>query len=129
MISFKELQGAHQISDIPINIQQNMQELLKRLNMVREKWGRPMTITSGFRDTMDMIRIYKGKPYPKNSAHLSGLAADISDPDGALYRWLKEDKEGIIVMEQAELYGEEGTKGWTHLQYRRPASGNRWFKP
>lgn len=133
-ISFKELQGNHLISDIPINVQQNMDELLKRINMVRDVWGKPMTVTSGYRTEQDMLRIYRGKgiaddKIPMHSAHMVGMAVDISDPDLALNHWLKNDPTGITTMEKAGLYGELGTTNWTHLQWRVPGSGHRWFQP
>lgn len=129
MISFKELLGNHSIIDVPIAIQHNMENLLKAINIIREAYGHPMTVTSGYRTEVDMARIYNGKPWPKGSAHLSGLAVDIADSTGALQQWLKGDPKGITSLEKTGLYCEEGTNGWTHFQLRAPKSGKRWFNP
>lgn len=135
IISYNELLSGNCISDVPQGHQINLAELQKRLQLVRDAWGRPMNVTSGYRSLQQHLRIYHklgkhGDQVPMNSAHLSGLAADFADhPDGALYAWLREDPKGIAVMERAGLYGEEGTNGWVHLQSRAPRSGKRWFKP
>lgn len=134
MISFNELLGKHSISDVPLAIQQNMDALLKAVNVIRAAWSKPMTVTSGFRDWNDMLRIYRAKgvkddKIPRGSAHLSGLAVDISDPDLAITHWLKTDPHAIVLLEQQGLYCEEGNSNWVHLQLRASASGNRWFKP
>ena len=61
------------------------------------------------------------------SNHLFGRAVDLADPDGAFYKWCHE--EGAQKLEELELWGEEGTKGWTHLQTQPPRSQKRWFLP
>lgn len=129
MITFKELLGNHSIIDIPIAVQQNMEVLLKAMNIIREAWGQPMKVTSGYRTEVDMARIYNGKPWPKGSKHLTGQAVDIADPTGALGQWLKDDPKGITSLEKAGLYCEEGTTNWVHFQCVPPRSGKRWFLP
>jgi hypothetical protein len=123
MISFKEILNGHSISDIPIAHQQNIDELLKRINIVRAAYGKPMKVTSGYRNLQDMKRIYSNKKFPMHSAHLFGMAVDIADPDGELGKWLHGD--GAAILEQADLYCERDTKGWIHFQ-TRPTS-QRWF--
>ncbi len=61
-----------------------------------------------------------------NSAHKTGEAIDIYDPHGKLDAWLTNDR-----LEKYNLYREhpDDTNGWCHLTTRRPASGNRTFKP
>ncbi len=132
MIAYKELLSGHSIADIPIAHQQNLQELCKRLNVLRAAYGEPMTITSGYRTAQDQRRIYNSKgikDVPMGSAHLSGLAADIADPDGRLKLWLTSTPQGITLMQEQGLYGEEGTHGWIHLQFLPPKSNHRWFLP
>jgi len=133
MVTYKELLSGHVINDLSIKQQQNLEELLKRLNMLRVAYGQPFVVTSGFRSEQDHRRIYSAKgifgaAVPMGSAHLQGLAADIAD-DGRLKLWLTTDPKGITLLEQAELYCESGTKGWLHFQYRKPRTGNRWFLP
>lgn len=135
MISFKELIKDKVLSDVTHTQQLNLEELLKRINIVRAAWGKPMVVTSGLRTMQEHLRIYSEKgitdrsKIPMASAHLQGMAVDIADPDGALKLWLTSDRAGISALERADLYCEEGTVGWLHFQARRPKSGNRWFNP
>lgn len=134
-ITFKELIAGKVLSDVTHTQQLNLEELLKRINMVRAEWGKPMRVTSGLRTMQDHLRIYSAKgitdksKIPMRSAHLEGMAVDIADPDGALKLWLTSDRTGIVTLERAELYCEADCNGWVHFQTRRPNSGNRWFKP
>lgn len=125
MISFNELLGSHSIADVPLTIQQNMQELLKRMNVVRQCYGIPMIVTSGYRDMKDQMRI---NPKAPNSQHLQGNAVDISDADGALKAWVKQN---MHVMEVVGLWLEDfgSTPTWVHFQAVPPKSGNRMFIP
>lgn len=132
-ISFKELMGSHTIAEIPIVHQQNLQKLLDKVNVIREAWGKPMTVTSGYRSMQDHLRIYSEKgitdksKIPMASKHLSGLAVDISDPKLELTAWLKSDGAELLV--STGLYCEEGNRNWVHFQCEPPKSGNRWFLP
>lgn len=133
MISYKELLHGHVINDLSIKQQQNLAELHKRMNVLRESYGEPMTVTSGFRTEQEHRRIYGakgivGSKVPMGSAHLQGLAVDIADPDGRLKLWLTSTAIGIKLLEEQELYCEADTHGWVHFQFRRPSSGQRWFK-
>lgn len=118
-------------------IEKNLKELLKRINVVRTEWNRPMRVTSGLRSKEDHLRIYrniaisKNKPFdeskvPMASKHLYGKACDILDPNGELMAWLKANPE---VLKDAGLWCEEGCLGWVHFQIEPPKSGKRWFLP
>lgn len=136
MITFKEILGNVTVNDVSIKEQQNIEELLKRVNKLRQFWGKPMIVTSGYRTMQDHLRIYsqKGitdkKLIPMQSKHLQGLAVDFADPKGALYDYLLLDPQ---VLEECDLWAESGTKGWVHVQCVPFASykpgGTRWFKP
>lgn len=133
-ITFKELLGSHTIAEVPIAHQQNMQELLKRLEPVREAWNKPMVVTSGYRSLEEHYRIYsmKGTPrdkVPLQSAHLYGMAVDIADEGLLLTDWLKHDRVGCTMLQAHNLYCEEGNKNWVHFSTRAPKSGHRWFLP
>lgn len=133
MITYNELLHGHVINDLSIKQQQNLEDLLKAINIIRLAWAQPMTVTSGFRSEQDQRRIYatKGKvgdKVPMGSAHLQGLAVDIADPGGKLKEWLTTGA-GAAVLVDAGLYCESGTVGWVHFQYRIPPSGHRWFVP
>lgn len=134
MISFKELLSGTLISDLPFAHEHNLEDLLHRINVVREAWGRLMIVTSGYRSLQHHKDIYRAKgitddKIPLGSKHLIGCAVDIADPEGALYNWLRNTQEGINCMSKADLYGELETKGWVHLQSQPPKSKNRWFYP
>lgn len=134
MISFNELLSGNTINDVPILHQQNLQELQKRVNVVREAWGQPMTVTSGYRTMQHHLQIYAKKGiFPPNvplqSHHLYGEAVDIADDGLKLTQWLKNDPAGIACLEQQKLWCEDGNSNWAHLQIVPPKSGNRWFLP
>lgn len=139
MITFKELLSGHLISEIPINHQHNLEELLKRINVVRTAWGKPMIVTSGHRSLQDHLRIYsqiaskKGIDFdankvPMQSGHLSGLCCDISDPEGELREWVLNN---LQLMKTIGLWIEDFRycNGWVHFGTKPPKSGKRIFVP
>jgi hypothetical protein len=137
-ISFKEVIKNTSLSDIPHSHQVNIDELLKRVNIIREAYGKPMNVSSGYRSLQDHLRIYSQKgitdpnKVPMGSQHLSGEALDIADPKGELQAWIKAHPE---IIEQANLYLEDfgATPTWVHMQIRAFKSykpdGTRFFKP
>ena len=128
----------------PPELQANLNTLVERLNMVRDDYGFPMVVSSGYRSKDKQIKIYEEKckrhefPFqdgrfdmsriPMKSAHLYCQAADIYDPDGSLKAWLQED---LSRLERYDLYCEdfEHTPTWVHFQINPPKSGRRIFKP
>ncbi len=138
MIAFKEILGHTAINDISIKEQQNIDDLLKRINIIRDAWAQPMIVTSGYRTLQDHLRIYAAKgitdrsKIPMQSKHLTGNAVDIADPHGELYLWLHL-QPGIAALDTANMWCEMRTTGWAHFQ-RLPygsytAGGSRWFLP
>jgi uncharacterized protein YcbK (DUF882 family) len=125
MISLSELLHGHDINDVPAEHQQNLEELLKRINLIREAWGQPMIVTSGYRSAEDQARI---NPKAPQSKHMIGCAVDIADPDESLAAW---NHANIALLEQVGLWCEatESTVGWEHYQWLPPGSGNRFFIP
>lgn len=134
MIAFNELIKGSVISDIPLDHQHNLEELRKRVNVIREAYGKPMTVTSGYRSMQDHLRIYSSKgitdrsKIPMQSKHLYGQAVDIGDADGKLKEWVKAN---VSKLEEAGLYCEDFayTKTWLHFQIVPPKSGKRFFVP
>lgn len=94
--------------------------LLMALQCVRNHWGKPMMVTSGYRCKKHNLAV-GGR---QNSAHMTGEAADIVDLDGSLKDWLDEDSLSIygLWMEKASY-----CPNWCHLQVR--ASSRRIFLP
>lgn len=132
MLAMKELIGKYKYDDLTMEIRRNLDLLLERANIVRVAWDKSMTVTSGYRSMEDHLRIYREKgitdpaKIPMQSRHLTGRAVDIADPDLKITAWLKENPK---ILEDAQLWCEEGNKDWVHFQTVAPASGKRWFLP
>jgi hypothetical protein len=145
LITESEILKAVKKEDMPEDHQKNLEELLEKINKVRYAWAKPMRVTSGYRSKDDQIRIYKelneqrkkaaekaGKPFvetatPWGSAHLKCAAVDISDPDGSLYQWTRDNE---ALMEEIGVWMEvKDDQARVHFQIYPPKSGNRWFSP
>lgn len=103
----------------------NAQLLVNRVNWLMDRLGiEEFRVTSGWRPVA-VNRAARGAP---RSAHLHGMAVDISDSDRALSAKLLENQ---TLLEEAGLYLEDPdhTPTWVHLQTRPTQSGNRVFKP
>lgn len=132
MISMKEYFGDISLADVPVSHIQNAENLLKKVNVLREAWNKPMIVTSGYRTLQDHLRIYSQKKVPQDkipmsSAHLSGESIDIYDPGLLITKWLKENDSSRL--QALDLYCEEGPSNWVHIQTRKPKSARRWFLP
>lgn len=139
MISFKDMIAGKSVSDIPIAHQQNIDDLLRKVNVLLDAAeqagvGKFNVVTSGYRYMQDHLRIYKSKGIPEDkipmkSKHLTGQAVDIFDPDLKLTLWLKTDPKAIVLSQEQGLYFEDGNKNWVHAQSVPPKSGRHWFLP
>ena len=138
MITMKEILQGQKLEDIPKDHQANLQELLIRVNKVREKYGKPMTPTSVYRSMKKHLDIYakKGitdqKLIPMKSKHLFGEAIDFADSDGQLKEWCKTNEQWLLsVGIWLEHY--DHTTGWCHMQIKPYGSWTNgksiWFKP
>lgn len=123
MISAHELNSKNYPTDS--ETQQNLDNLLKAINVVRVKWAKPMIITSGLRSQEDQNRINPSAP---KSKHLLGLACDVFDKDGSLAKWVLEN---LDLMQELGFYFEDFryTPNWVHFQLAPPKSGKRIFIP
>lgn len=136
MITMKELLKDAKFEDQSQEIQDNLVELLVRINKVRAAYGKPMNVTSGFRSMADHLRIYAQKgitdqsKIPMQSNHLYGRAVDISDPNGELNGWCKKNQQ---VLENIGIWLETRQGGWQHFQINPFKSyvkgGTIWFNP
>jgi uncharacterized protein YcbK (DUF882 family) len=134
MIDLREILKSLSFDDQTPEVKENLLILLQRINVIREAYGKPMTITSGLRSMADHLRIYAEKgitdknKIPMKSKHLYGQAVDISDPKKKLQKWILEN---LSVVEEAGLWMEDfsATPNWVHFQTVPPASGKRFFKP
>lgn len=104
---------------------QNLENLAKLLTLLEEQYGLEFMINSGLRTKKDQERI---NPRVRHSAHLSGEAADINDPDGAIWSWLMDNMD-LLIRYGLYLEARSYTSRWVHIQTRVPQSGNRIFIP
>lgn len=111
--------------DYTKEVQQNLAVLLEKINVVRAKYGKPMTVSSGFRPASLNANVPGAA---KKSKHIVGLAVDIVDKDGKLWEWVLQN---LQLMQDLGLYLEDKrhTKSWVHFQIGPPLSGKRIYKP
>ena len=134
MISMKELlSGQANFDDLDKDVQDNLNQLFLKVNIIRKEYGKPMIVTSGLRTKKHHLEIYASKgiyppKVPMKSNHLFGRAVDFADGDGKLKKWILENMK---LIEEIGLYMEDfsATKTWVHFQINPPKSGNRFFKP
>lgn len=122
-ISMRELNN-HGYSMDPAT-KQNLDELLIKINKVRQLYAKPMTITSGLRSMADQQRI---NPKAPKSKHIMGQACDVLDIDKAIAKWCHAN---VAALEEIGLWCEDTayTKNWVHFQTVPPRSGKRFFIP
>jgi uncharacterized protein YcbK (DUF882 family) len=134
MISMKEILKNVKLEDTPAEHQANLAILLEKINKIRDLWGKPMTVTSGYRSKEDQIRVYAAKgitdisKIPMGSQHLRGAAVDIFDPKQEMQAWVLNN---VNILEEVGLWMEDfsATKNWLHFQIFPPRSGKRFFMP
>lgn len=105
-------------------LEANLVKLLTAINILREAYGKPMTISSLYRPGT----YNKAAGGAKKSNHMVCLAADFRDVDGQIDEWCLKN---LDVLAKAGLYLEspDYTVGWCHVQAVEPRSKNRVFKP
>ena len=111
--------------DYTQEISDNLDKLLIPLNKIRDAWGKPMIVNSGWRPPS----INASTPGAAiHSKHEIGLAADISDVDGSLWAWVLEN---LQLMKDLDIFMEDRrwTKDWVHFGLGQPTSGHRVFVP
>lgn len=99
------------------NHKHNVIKLARQLDIVREKWGKPIGVTSWYRPILVNRRVGGAV----NSQHTRGLAADIYPIDGDVYafqKWL--DKQWLFAL------GYGAKKGFVHVDLRQSNPKIRW---
>lgn len=126
MISMDEiLCGRAKLEDLPEDIQANLLELHRKINLLRTAYNKPMKVNDG-------LRIVKGGGATK-SKHLLGAAIDLDDNDeGELWSWVLENLEliqeiGLWMEHPCWTHCAKGT--WMHFQITPPGSKHRIFVP
>lgn len=113
----------------------NLKALMSVLNKVREAYGRPMLISSGYRPAA----INASVGGAKKSNHLMCLAADIADKNGSFTEWVMENLDkvkecGVEAIEDPRYtltVNKDNVRisGWIHLQIIPVKSGTFVFVP
>ncbi len=104
------------IKNIPNEIQtQNLENLIKVLDIIREAWGKPIIVNSGYR-CPELNAAVKGS---KTSWHLQGMASDIRCSDNLdlwnlIVKLQKENKMNFteLINEKADA---NGNPTWIHI--------------
>ena len=103
----------------PLNPEQqkNLDILLVKMNKVRDAYGKPMSVSSGYRPAAINAGVSGAA---KNSSHTLCMACDIKDPDGSVRKWVLAN---LQLMKDLGLWIEDfrWTPTWVHFQIR-PAS-------
>jgi hypothetical protein len=95
-------------------------EMLAKFDEIREKFGKPINISSGYRCEKQNKKI-GGSP---KSNHVTGKAIDV-------VRTSELEKFILANLETLDIYIEDlaSTPTWIHIQITPPKSGKRTFKP
>lgn len=105
-------------------LEQNLNDLLLRLNKFRATYNLPMYVSSGYRPG----HYNTDAGGAADSPHLECKACDFHDQDRSLTNWILQNKQVLV---DCDLYMEDPahTPTWVHLQSRRTVSGSRIFIP
>lgn len=119
------LMGRAVESELPEDLQQNLQILWEKISEVRLAYGKSMIVASGYRTpAINEATANSGK----NSWHMKCAAVDIRDTTGDLWSWVMDN---LQLMKDLGLYMEDRrhTSTWVHFQIYPPKSGHRIFLP
>jgi hypothetical protein len=107
----------HNIDNTPTDdtIIDNLNYTLNRLNEIREKYGKPMYINSGYR--CDELNVLVGGV--KDSKHRLGLAVDLRWDTDLIDFLIKNCSFDKLIREKA------GKSKWIHLQFSRDINKER----
>ena len=128
------LQGRDAQYPLTPEMEKNLAELTRVLNLVRAAYGSAMLVNSGYRPAAVNASVGGAKA----SAHMMCQAVDIEDKDGKLAEWAMNNLTllescGIFMEDPRYTYivDKQGNRcgGWCHLDIRGPKSGKRVFIP
>lgn len=117
------LMGRDKAAPLTTAMRTNMEKLLIALNLIRDLYGKPLKVSSGYRPPgINAVTANASK----TSCHLTCEACDFEDTDRKLVQWCLRNMD---LLERAGLYMESpiNTPSWVHLQTRAPRSGKRVF--
>lgn len=122
LLQGRDLQFPYEYNDV---ISYNLDQLLIPMNKIRDAYGQPMIVNSGWRPNS----INSNTPgAAKNSKHCLGLACDIADPHGLVLVWVLDN---LQMLKDLNIYIEDPRwcPNWVHFGLGPPASGHRIFVP
>lgn len=105
-------------NSIPKELMDSALYTLERLDDIREKYGKPIIITSGYRCPL-LNKKVGGKP---NSQHLKAEAADLKWDTELLAFILQYCKYDQLIEEKSK-----NTK-WIHISFKREGERNQFIK-
>lgn len=105
--------ATHNINNNPPSfIKENLEKLIEFLNPLRETWGSPIIITSGYR-SRELNEILNGS---STSAHCAGWAVDMVPQNGKIDEFKQFVKEYLKDKEFDQYIDEaSGNSSWVHL--------------
>ena len=112
-LSYSKTAEEKNINNSPdINIQKHLEELIKFLNPLREAWGEPILVSSGFR-CPELNKAVNGS---ETSAHLIGYAVDLVPANGKIDEFKKfiVDYMKIRMFDQC-IIEKSGKTEWIHI--------------
>lgn len=112
-------------TELTPELRANARETVRRVNRLLKRAGFHRRVTSGWRPAAINATVPGAA---KGSKHISCIAIDLEDRDGALDAWCMDH---LDVLEELGLWLEhpDATPDWCHLQTLPPRSGNRVFEP
>lgn len=112
-------------AELTRELRSNARETLRRVNRLLRRSGIVTRVSSGWRPAAINAQVPGAAA---GSKHITCLAIDLDDRDGALDAWCMAN---LAVLEELGLWLEHpaATPGWCHLQTCPPRSGNRVFEP
>jgi Peptidase M15 len=111
--------------DYTQEISDNVDRFLAPANKIRDAYGKPMIVNSGWRPPS----VNGSTPgAATHSLHMQGLAMDIADPNGDVMAWALAN---LPLLRDLGIYMEDfrWCPDWVHFGLGAPASGHRIFVP
>lgn len=104
-------------------LKENASDTVGKLKAIEFAYGKPLTITSGYRPKEITFTVDGAK---KGDAHEKCCGADLRDRDGSLNSWCMAN---LKILEKVGLWLEHpsSSKNHCHLQTYPPRSKNRVF--
>ena len=104
------------INNVPNEaVKVNLEILMEQLDKIRDKWGRPIYVNSGYR----CPELNKAVGGVKTSQHQLGVAVDITTKDAKLDKQLYDMIVQNFDYDQC-IWERSGSTVWIHYSYVRP---------